>query len=207
MSIASSDLDEVKKWKRYTIVVAVGFVIIGLLIGYAVGYIYGLKHGSQMYLDLNTFTDNINKVFLADYSCMEALDTARATAFLIDIHGYIYETSKGQLSENNIRLMQIRQRYFADRTVTLLDTAYESVNEIKSSSEKVYAKLEVLKSKIQELKNLASELRTIAYKDYITLDDRDRAMAIIKNMERYSDDIHDIAKEVMDILYHETIEK
>ena len=52
-------------------------------------------------MDLNTFTDNLHNLFIADYSCMEAVDTARATAFLLDAHGYIHSILGGELSEEN----------------------------------------------------------------------------------------------------------
>ena len=139
-----SSSDEVVKWKRYTIVVAVAFIIIGLLIGgligYNIGYNYGYNIGyqiefsptKQLYTASETFKENINNLVLAFGYRSWALDTAKSTAYLLDAHDSIYSLV-GDRPPGSIKdTIQARQRYFADKTVSLLDDAYERVSMIQN---------------------------------------------------------------------------
>ena len=214
-----SSSDEVEKWKRYTIVVAIGVLVIGLIVGglvgyyagYNLGYGYGYQSGSgfaeQIHTELDTFKENTNNLVLVFGDCSWAIDTARATAFLLDEHASIYCLMGSRVSENIKNTGQARQRYFADKTVSLLDKAYESASKIQTDNNDAIAKLELLKSKIMALKNLATEMRVIAYKDDITDEDVDRAFAIVNTMEEYNGDVYNIVRSLLDILSQEAMEK
>ncbi len=127
---------------------------------------------------------------------LAAIDTARATVFLLDAHATIQTLTES--SSNVFTTMYSRQKYFADRTIGLLDIAYEFVGKAKVENRDVAAKIDLLKSKITELKQLASQLRVIAYKQELTRSDIDKAFAILNSMEKYRDEISKLGLEILE---------
>lgn len=189
----------VQDWKKVTSKdIVTGILVFLIFVSWGIGYYMGISEGEKNLNEFSNFTDQIENIVLISSDVSNAIDTAKATAILIDEHAYIYSAVSG-ISKYNKEIFFERQKEFADRTIYLLDKAYEEVAKLAFNSADGKAKQSLLQSKIEELKELAVELRSIAYKQYVTEDDSSRAIAIANNMISIAKDISGLCRELIDI--------
>lgn len=182
------------------IVVIVLTGIAGGLIGYYAGVIKGIHESTNIGLNYIESSNNIELLADTDILCSEAPDFALATTDMIWAH--LWFDSLGA-SKDVIDDIYASQKYFAYKTYTMLDLAYQWASEVKVNNKDIQAKVDLLKTKISEMKQLASELKTIAYKYDLSNSDYDQAWSIYKNMRDRSDDIHNLAKEIINEMLNE----
>ena len=188
------------------IVVAITFLIIGVYLGeqhtnqtQTVTTVYKTLLPKEVtgtvtfvYNDRIEFINNITMMYI---QLQYALDTARATFMFIDEHSMLESYIPPDQKVSNI--LKDRRVYFSDRTIDILDLVIEKANSLKPVHNVSETNIKMLQEKLTELHQLAVQLRTIAYKDYVSGNDVDQAKAILENMQKISNDIYDMSRELI----------
>lgn len=173
-------------------------IIIGLsaLVSFFIGFIISTIHFSN---DVGNTLSELSNVYIASSigsDVFTAVITARATAEFIDEHSFILSLSINPDVKDSLYK---RRAWYADRTIDMLDSAYEKLNELDANDGNAKAKIILLRSKLEEMRRLATDLRSIAYKTHLSSDDVDRAISISKNMFELGEDVHEIITQLIKI--------